>query len=93
MLGIIFPLPLFTPFDSFTVLSVGLATFTFFWGITGTRYMDEKYLLAGAILVVTPVLSLINSFGAVYGTIRPPDGFEVTEKASDSTITNVAESD
>ena len=93
MIAVLFPFPLFMPFGVFGLLSTGLAMFLLSWAITGIRYMDEKYIFTGVILTLAPVLSIINALGAAYGAIQPPDGFAVTEKASNSTITNVTESD
>lgn len=93
MLAILFPFPLFMPFGVFELFSTSLAVFILSWAITGTHYMDERYLFTAAILILAPVLSVINALGAAYGAIQPPDGFTVTEKASDSSITKVTEGD
>jgi hypothetical protein len=93
MLAILFPFPLFMPFGVFELFSTSLAVFILSWAITGTHYMDERYLFTAAILILAPVLSVINALGAAYGAIQPPDGFTVTEKASDSSITKLTEGD
>lgn len=93
MLALIFPFPLFMPYGVFRPLSSVLAAFLLSWAITGTRYMNEGYLFAGAVLIFAPALSVINALGAAYGAIQPPDGFTVTEKTSDSKITQVTEGD
>lgn len=93
LVTLLFPIPLSMPYGVFVPLATGSGLFLFSWSIIGTRYMDEKVSLAPIILLLAPALSIINALGAFYGTVQPPDGFTVTEKTSDNTITQTAESD
>lgn len=78
-------LPLFVPgtiaFETaFQVLSLSVFAFVVVWSGLGVRYYGESALVGVGLVVLTPVVSLLHSFGAFVGFVVPPTDFAVTRK-------------
>ncbi|EMA44013.1 glycosyltransferase family 2 protein [Halococcus saccharolyticus] len=79
--------PLFIPgtiaFElAFQVLSVAVFSFVLVWSLLGIRYYDESLLVGVALVVLTPIVSLLHSLGALAGLVIPPTDFAVTRKVN-----------
>ena len=79
--------PLFIPgtiaFEfAFQVLSVAVFVFVLVWSLLGIRYYDESLLVGVALVVLTPIVSLLHSLGALAGLVMPPTDFAVTRKVN-----------
>ncbi|WP_049898815.1 glycosyltransferase family 2 protein [Halococcus agarilyticus] len=77
--------PLFVPgtiaFElAFQVLSVAVFAFVIVWSILGVRYYGESPSVGAALLVLTPIVSILHSLGAFAGLVVPPTDFAVTQK-------------
>ena len=44
------------------------------------RYYDESWLVGAALVVLSPIVSLLHSLGAFVGFVSPPTDFSVTRK-------------
>ena len=79
--------PLFVPgtiaFETaFQVVSVVALGFVLVWSVAGVAYYDESLLVGLLVVVLSPVVSLLHSFGAFVGLVAPPSDFSVTRKVS-----------
>ena len=77
--------PLFVPgtiaFElAFQVLSVAVFAFVIVWSVLGVRYYGESLSVGVALVVLTPIVSLLHSLGALAGLVAPPTDFAVTRK-------------
>ena len=77
--------PLFVPgtiaFElAFQVLSVAVFAFVIVWSVLGVRYYGESLSVGAVLLVLTPIVSLLHSLGALAGLVAPPTDFAVTRK-------------
>lgn len=79
--------PLFVPgtiaFETaFQAVSVVALGFILVWSIAGVAYYGESLSIGVLVVVLSPVVSLLHSFGAFVGLVAPPNDFSVTRKVS-----------
>ena len=67
---------------AFQILSVLVFSFVVVWSVMGAVYYDKSILLGLAVVVLSPLVSLLHSFGAFVGLVAPPNDFSVTRKIS-----------
>ena len=67
---------------AFQVLSVLVFSFVIIWSVAGVVYYGESLLIGILVVVLSPVVSLLHSFGALAGLVAPPNDFSVTRKVS-----------
>ncbi|HET7324404.1 MAG TPA: glycosyltransferase family 2 protein, partial [Halococcus sp.] len=77
--------PLFVPgtilFEGvFQAVSLVVFSFVIVWSVLGVAYYDESPLVGLALLVLSPIISLLHSLGAFVGLVSPPTDFTVTRK-------------
>lgn len=70
------------PFQSTYIVIAGFVSlFLLCWSVAGCVYMRESIPIAILVCCLSPLLSLLNALGAMYGAISQPETFTVTEKA------------
>jgi hypothetical protein len=69
------------PFQNLYIMIAGFVSlFLLCWSITGCVYMRESVPIAVLVCCLSPLLSVLNALGAMYGAISQPESFTVTEK-------------
>lgn len=72
-------LPVFFP-DAYVVLTIGLLAHVYVWSIVGLMTYRPPASVSVLLLLFTPIIVTIHSIGALYGLLRPAQGFAVTRK-------------
>ncbi|MFC7230134.1 glycosyltransferase family 2 protein (plasmid) [Salinirubellus salinus] len=65
-------------------VSLVLLSFVFLWVAVGVRQVRPTARVAVLSLVLAPMTSVLHSVGALWGLVSPPDSFDVTEKADET---------
>jgi hypothetical protein len=71
--------PVFFP-EAYTALTVGLLAHVYVWSVVGVLTYRPGLVVSVLLLAFTPVVVTIHSIGALYGLVRPAQGFAVTRK-------------
>lgn len=71
--------PVFFP-EAYTVLTVALLAHVYVWSTVGLLAYRPGLVTSVFLLAFTPVVVTIHSIGALYGLLRPAQGFAVTRK-------------
>lgn len=61
-------------------LTISLFILLLLWSVLGAKYYDRGIIALIGTLALFPLIHTINAAGVVYGIVRPPEDFEVTEK-------------
>lgn len=72
-------LPVFFP-EAYAVLTIGLLAHVYVWSIVGLVTYRPPVSVSVLLLLFTPIIVTIHSIGALYGLLRPAQGFAVTRK-------------
>ncbi|ELZ24397.1 hypothetical protein C477_01225, partial [Haloterrigena salina JCM 13891] len=94
-IAIVFALVAFTQgevlFNShFLRLSVLLTVFLYTWSILGVWYADESLSTGISLLLLTPLISILHSIGALVGFAFETSEFETTKKINPSDTPSVS---
>lgn len=88
-IAIVFALVAFTQGEllfnsSFLLLSAILTVFLYVWSIIGVWYTGESLSTGISLLILTPLVSVLHSIGALIGFVFETSDFETTEKINPS---------
>ena len=73
-------------FEAYRGLSLALLALLVVWVVIGLRRYDPSIPTAIAVLVLSPVTTVLHSAGAMWGLVSPPTTFEVTRKVEESDV-------
>lgn len=77
--------------EAYRWLSLGLLGFVFLWALNGWRYYGERASVALPMVLLSPVLLVLHSAGALYGLFLPPRSFSTTDKVVMENLRTIAE--
>lgn len=82
-------LPGFVLFEqSYLTATLILIITPLMWSILGYSYFKEKQLIGGTAVLLTPLITVAHSFGALIGLVWPPRDFSTTTKMGSAISTD-----